>query len=60
MAIKEDDCKIRRGNAADLFTGIRHIAINILTKNKEFKASLRRAAMDSEYLAPVLVGRGIS
>ncbi|WP_249940355.1 hypothetical protein, partial [Escherichia coli] len=25
----EDDCKIRRGNAAELFSGIRHIAINI-------------------------------
>jgi predicted transposase YbfD/YdcC len=29
--MNEDDCKIRRGNAAELFSGIRHIAINILT-----------------------------
>lgn len=37
---------------------IKHIAINILTENKEFKAGLtrkmRRAAMNREYLASVL------
>ncbi len=50
VAMNEDDCRIRRGNAAELFSGIRHIAVNILTENKEFKAGLRRkmrrAAMD--------------
>ncbi len=30
VVMNEDDCKIRRGNAAELFSGIRHIAINIL------------------------------
>lgn len=29
-ALNEDDCRIRRGNAAELFSGIRHIAVNIL------------------------------
>ncbi|MFQ3499804.1 ISAs1 family transposase, partial [Escherichia coli] len=57
----EDDCKIRRGNAAELF---RHIAINILTNDKVFKAGLRRkmrkAAMDRNYLASVLAGSGLS
>ncbi|EOC0649678.1 ISAs1 family transposase [Salmonella enterica subsp. enterica serovar Apapa] len=60
VAMNEDDCRIRRGNAAELFSGIRHIAVNILTENKEFKAGLRRkmrrAAMDREYLASVLAG----
>ncbi|WP_220412196.1 ISAs1 family transposase, partial [Escherichia coli] len=28
VVMNEDDCKIRRGNAAELFSGIRHIAIN--------------------------------
>ncbi|POZ04915.1 ISAs1 family transposase, partial [Escherichia coli] len=50
VVMNEDDCKIRRGNAAELFSGIRHIAINILTNDKVFKAGLRRkmrkAAMD--------------
>ncbi|MWC77500.1 hypothetical protein GQE83_24830, partial [Escherichia coli] len=34
LVMNEDDCKIRRGNAAELFSGIRHIAINILTNDK--------------------------
>ncbi|GAA6725875.1 hypothetical protein EHEC06059_04410 [Escherichia coli] len=62
--MNEDDCKIRRGNAAELFSGIRHIAINILTNDKVFKAGLRRkmrkAAMDRNYLASVLAGKGLS
>lgn len=62
VAMNEDDCRIRRGNAAELFSGIRHIAVNVLTENKEFKAGLRRkmrrAAMDREYLVSVLAGRG--
>ncbi|ENA4996508.1 ISAs1 family transposase [Escherichia albertii] len=64
VLMNEDDCKIRRGNAAELFSGIRHIAINILTKDKVFKAGLRRkmrkAAMDRNYLASVLAGSGLS
>ncbi|MDZ9984504.1 ISAs1 family transposase, partial [Escherichia coli] len=60
----QDDYKIRRGNAAELFSGIRHIAINILTNEKVFKAGLRRkmrkAAMDRNYLASVLAGSGLS
>ncbi|OCE56886.1 hypothetical protein AW002_22510, partial [Shigella sonnei] len=42
----------------------RHIAINILTNDKVFKAGLRRkmrkAAMDRNYLASVLEGSGLS
>ena len=42
----------------------RHIAINILTNDKVFKAGLRRkmrkAAMDRNYLASVLAGSGLS
>ncbi|HBC9279040.1 TPA: ISAs1 family transposase, partial [Escherichia coli] len=64
VVMNEDDCKIRRGNAAELFSGIRHIAINILTNDKVFKAGLRRkmrkAAMDRNYLASVLAGCGLS
>jgi predicted transposase YbfD/YdcC len=64
VAMNEDDCRIRRGDAAELFSGIRHIAINILSANKEFKAGLRRkmrrAGMDRSYLASVLAGCGVS
>jgi predicted transposase YbfD/YdcC len=64
VAMNEDDCCIRRGDAAELFSGIRYIAINILSANKEFKAGLsrkmRRAGMDRNYLASVLAGCGVS
>lgn len=64
VGMKEDACRIRRGNAAELFFGIRHIAVNILSANKEVKAGLRRkmrrAAMDRKYLASVLAGYGVS
>jgi predicted transposase YbfD/YdcC len=64
VAMNEDGSRIRRGNSAELFSGIRHIAVNILTQNKEFKAGLRRkmrrAAMDRKYLASVLAGCGVS
>ena len=64
VVMNEDDWKIRRGNDAELFSGIRHIAINILTNDKVFKAGLRRkmrkAAMDRNYLAAVLAGCGLS
>ncbi|WP_249546462.1 ISAs1 family transposase, partial [Escherichia coli] len=54
VVMNEGDYKIRRGNAAELFSGIRHIAINILTNEKVFKAGLRRkmrkAAMESLYI----------
>lgn len=60
--MNEDVCRIRRGNAAELFSGIRHIAVNILRQETEFKAGLRRkmrkAAMDRGYLATVLAGYG--
>ncbi len=53
-----------RSIIAEQKTGIRHIAINILTNDKVFKAGLRRkmrkAAMDRNYLASVLAGSGLS
>ena len=64
VVMNEDDCKIRRGNAAELFSGRRYIAINILTNEKIFKAGLRRkmrkTAMDRNYLGSVLAGSGLS
>ncbi|HFS3105648.1 TPA: transposase, partial [Escherichia coli] len=64
VVMNEDDCKIRRGNAAELFSGIRHIAINILMNDKVSRAGLRRkmrkAAMDRNYLTSVLAGSRFS
>ncbi|MEC4255503.1 ISAs1 family transposase, partial [Escherichia coli] len=48
---------------AELFSGIRHIAINILTNEKVFKAGLRRKMRKAawrNYLASVLAGSGLS
>jgi predicted transposase YbfD/YdcC len=63
-AMNEDDCRIRRGNAAELFSGIRHIAVNILRQAMVFRAGLRRkirkAAMDRGYLATLLARDGVS
>lgn len=54
----------KKRDMAELFSGIRHIAINILTQHKELKSDLKRkiksAAMDKEYFTSVLADYGIS
>ncbi|PJE78095.1 hypothetical protein CI610_02970 [invertebrate metagenome] len=62
--MREDDCRIRRGDAAEMLAGFRHVASNLLNNTKTFKAGLRRkqkkAAMSSRYLEEVLVGQELS
>ncbi len=64
VAMREDDCRIRRGNAAEMLTGFRHMAVNMLNNTKTFKAGLKRkqkkAAMNTQYLSEVLAGCGVS
>lgn len=64
VAMREDDCRIRRGNAAEMLTGFRHMAVNMLNNTKTFKAGLKRkqkkAAMSTKYLSEVLAGCGVS
>ena len=64
VAMNEDDCRIRRGNAAEMLAGFRHVAVNILNNTKSFKAGLKRkqkkAAMSTKYLSEVLAGCGVS
>lgn len=64
VVMNEDDCKTRRGNAAELFSRIRYIAINILAKDKVFKVGvsrkMREAAMDRDYLASVFAESRVS
>jgi len=54
----------KKRDMAELFSGIRHIAINILTQHQKFKSDLKRkiknTAMDKEYFTSVLAGYGIS
>ena len=63
-AMREDDCRIRRGDSAEVLAGVRHIAVNMLNNTKTFKAGLKRkqkkAAMSSRYLSEVLAGQGLS
>lgn len=58
IAFREDESRIRNGDAAENFAAIRHIALNLLRNNKSFKGSIKtkrlNAAMDTEYLNKVI------
>ena len=64
VPMKEDDCRIRRGDGAEILAGFRHIAINLLNNQKSFSGRLERKQMKAQrstsYLAPVLAGQGCS
>ena len=58
VALKEDDCRIRKDNAPENFAVLRQIAVNLLGKEKRMKVGVKNkgflAAMDNEYLVRVL------
>lgn len=60
VAFREDECRIRTGNAPENFAILRHLALSAL--NQEQTASLgihnkrRRAGWDNDYLLQVLAG----
>ncbi|MEH2435873.1 MAG: ISAs1 family transposase [Nostoc sp.] len=58
VALKEDDCRIRKDNAPQNFAILRHIAVNLLTKEKRVKRGIKNkqflAAMDNKYLLSIL------
>ena len=60
IAFREDDCRIRKGNGAENFAVLRHIALNLLKREKTTKRSLKgkrmKAAWDKDYLLKVLTG----
>jgi predicted transposase YbfD/YdcC len=60
IAFREDDSRIRKGNGAQNFAVLRHIALNLLkqekTANCGIKAKRRKAGWDVEYLTKVLHG----
>ena len=64
VALREDACRIRRGDAAENFSKIRHIALNLLNSDKNFKAGIKRkqkrAGRNESYLAQVLTGQDVS
>lgn len=58
VALREDDCRIRKDNATQNLTVLRQIAVNLLTQEKRVKRGIKNkqflAAMDNNYLAKVL------
>ena len=58
VAFKEDNSRIRRGNAPANFAVLRHIAVNIISQNKSRKLSVRSkrflATLDEEYSIELL------
>ncbi len=60
IAFREDDCRIRKGNGAENFAVLRHIALNLLRREKTVKRSIKgkrmKAAWDKNYLLKVLTG----
>lgn len=60
IAFLEDDCRVRKGNGAENFAILRHIALNLLKQEKTAKCGTRakrlRAGWDQNYLLRVLAG----
>ncbi|MEH1899395.1 MAG: ISAs1 family transposase [Nostoc sp.] len=58
VALREDDCRIRKDNAPHNFAILRHIAVNLLTQEKRVKRGIKNkqflAAMDNKYLLSIL------
>lgn len=55
----EDDSRVRFDNAPENLAVIRHIALNLLKQNKNFKGSIKskrnRAGWDDNYLREILL-----
>ena len=60
MTFREDESRIRRGNAPHNFGVIRHVAMNLL-KSEDSKISIRkkriRAGFNDDYRSKVLMGQ---
>lgn len=58
VGFREDECRIRKGYASENLAVIRHIALNLLKKNKSYKGGLKakrlKAAWDDEYRETIL------
>jgi predicted transposase YbfD/YdcC len=60
VAFREDQCQIRKDNGAENFAMLRHIAVNLLKREKTAKVGVKikrnKAAWDTNYLLKVLTG----
>jgi predicted transposase YbfD/YdcC len=61
IAFREDDCRVRKENGAENFAILRHIALNLLKKEKSLKCGIKAkrkmAGWDHDYLLKVLTGQ---
>jgi predicted transposase YbfD/YdcC len=60
IAFREDECRLRKGNGAQNFGLLRHIALNLLKQESTCKRGIKtkrlKAGWDMDYLRKVLVG----
>jgi predicted transposase YbfD/YdcC len=60
IAFREDDCRLRKGNGAENFALLRHIALTLLKQERTLKRGVKnkrlRAGWDTDYLLKVLTG----
>ncbi len=58
VTFRKDDCRKRKGNVAENFAVVRHVALNLLKNEKTLKRSIKgkrlKAGWDNTYLAKVL------
>jgi len=60
IAFREDECRLRKGNGAQNFAVLRHMALTLLKQEQTLKRGIKnkrlRAAWDTQYLSKVLQG----
>jgi predicted transposase YbfD/YdcC len=60
IAFREDDCRVRKGNGAENFAVLRHLALNLLKHEQSLKCGIKakrkKAGWDHDYLLKVLAG----
>ena len=60
VAFREDDSRVRQGNAAENLAMLRHMALNLLKQEKTAKGGIKakrlQAAWNNDYLVKVLMG----
>ena len=63
VVFREDECRIRKGYAAENFAVLRHIALNLVREEKSIKRGVKgkrlKAGWDNDYLGKILSGREV-